>query len=361
MKPPDSFHPNSRSVPVHRFDGDETGPVKVSRGKGRKPAPHPTPKSRRQEPRSPLLTRRRMRGAAWAAGLVTLIAALVFLFASPVLAVRHIVVKGLAPLTPEEASQVQEAAKLPPHTNLMRAPAGRIAASLRKLPWVADAIVSRQLPDHLVITIKARLPVTVLTTPAGRWELDGRGIPIRPAQMMATLPEIVANMNSVIEPGVAVDLPGVAGALSVVEMAKRGKPIQIAKIEVDQNADLCLNMQDSVAIRLGQVEDLPQKLTLVHRIYEEKPDIGTEVARIDLRCLDAPACLPRSATNRTDQTDRTDAITSDSANNQTDHRAENRANNLRRRRVRVKDERNHRTHRTNVNSTSDTGQPGGDR
>src|SRR5689334_4799474 len=139
MKPPDSFHPNSRSVPIHRFDGDETDSGKASRGKGRKPTPRPTPKARRREPRPHLLTRRRMRGTAWATGLATLVMALVFLFSSPVLAVRHVLVKGLASLTAEEAAQVQEAVKLPPHTNLIRAPAGRIAASLRKLPWVADA------------------------------------------------------------------------------------------------------------------------------------------------------------------------------------------------------------------------------
>jgi len=215
------------------------------------------------------------------------------LFTSPALAVRRVRVLGLSGLTAWEARETQARAAIPPHTNVLRVRVDEIAAALKRLPWVADAVVWRRLPDGLEARLTPRVPAALLTTPGGRWEIDGAGIPIRPARTAKGLPIIEMMADWKVRHGVPIAAPGVAEALFIARESVGEKPFRMAKIEVDQNADMCLNMQDNIAIRLGQADDLAAKLALVRRIYAEAPDIGTEVQVIDLRCPEAPVCIPR--------------------------------------------------------------------
>src|SRR5262249_11645489 len=86
---------------------------------------------------APLLsqTRRRIILAMLAMGLAG--TCLTALLASPLVAVRHVLVRGLASLTPEEATEIKVRAMLAPNTHLFRAPATEIAGALRQLPFVA--------------------------------------------------------------------------------------------------------------------------------------------------------------------------------------------------------------------------------
>jgi cell division septal protein FtsQ len=209
--------------------------------------------------------------------------------------VRQVKVSGLSQLTPEEAAVTQASAVIPPHSNIIRARFEKTVRALSSLPWVASVTPHKHYPAGVEFAIIPRQAVALVTGAGGRWEVDGAGIAIRTARAGTRLPEITVPDTSGVHPGARIDVPGVSVALSAVSLAHGSKPVPIVKIEVDQNADICLNMKDNVAIRLGAAEDIGAKLALVHRIYNDKPDIGTLVQSIDLRSPESPSCVPRAA------------------------------------------------------------------
>jgi cell division septal protein FtsQ len=219
-----------------------------------------------------------------------------FVNRSPLFAIRRVHVAGLAALLPEEAALARAAATLPAGTNFFHLDRAKLESALERVPAVAGARISRRFPNRVEIAITPRAPVAILACGESRWEVDRAGVAIRPERAGQRLPVIDCASPENVEAGRRIDVPGVAGALAAAVFCastSHGKPLGIAKIEVDQNGDMCLNMVDSVAIRIGQNDQLDAKLALVRRIYDERPDIGAEVESIDLRFPEAPACLPR--------------------------------------------------------------------
>jgi cell division protein FtsQ len=251
---------------------------------------------RHQKERAPLLTRSRLRTLLAGLAVSTIFACLTFVNRSPLFAIRQVRVTGLVELMPDEAGDAQAAAELPSNTNFFHLNRRQLESEIESVPAVAAARISRRFPNRVEIVVTPRRPVAILAAGAARWEVDRGGVAIRPERPGQKLPEIDCASASNVAPGQRIDVPGVAGALSAASLcaaAPNGKPLGIAKIEVDQNGDMCLNMVDSVAIRFGQGDQLDTKLALVRRIYNERPDIGAEVETIDLRFPEAPACLTR--------------------------------------------------------------------
>jgi cell division septal protein FtsQ len=182
-----------------------------------------------------------------------------------------------------------------PGVNIFRVNVDSLEATLKRVPAVAGATVARRLPNRIEVSIMPRIPVAVFDAGAERWEVDKTGVAIRPARPDAVLPEIDCMASEPVAAGQRIDAPGIGAALVAAGLTTRAKTPGIAKIAVDQNADMCLNMADSVAIRIGQSDNLETKLNLVARIYADRPGIASEVESIDLRFPEAPSCLPRGA------------------------------------------------------------------
>ncbi len=246
---------------------------------------------------TPNQLRRRILWAFGAASTITIIALLVF---SPWFYVRSISLIGLGQLTQDEIRTATILSVVPEKTSIVLAPTHKLEQQLRRLPFVANAFVTRRLPATLIITIVPRKPIATLETGSTLWELDRDGIPIRRARPELVLPTISAASNEAVTAGMQVMDDGIAGGIKAFKLCGNSRVIGFSKIDVDPNADLCLNMNDGVVIRLGQPEELQVKLALAERIYEERPDIAAEVEAIDLRYPDAPACTPRKGRVSTD-------------------------------------------------------------
>jgi cell division protein FtsQ len=239
-----------------------------------------------------------MRRMTWALAAALALTALGGLLASPALHVREVRVRGVAGLTQDETEATRLAAEVPPGTNVLRGGWDRTTAALSRLPWVKTVRARRALPAGVEFMLIPRMPVSVLLTATGGWEVDDGGMVIRPARPDLRLPTITA-LDAAPEAGQPADFPGVAGALAALSMLQSGKQLPITKIEVDSKGELCLNMVDSVAIRLGQPDGLNEKVALVRRIYSERPDIASTAETVDLRDPAAPYCVLRGAKGET--------------------------------------------------------------
>lgn len=247
------------------------------------------------------------RGVLWLLGIAFTVECGAAVLTSPALYVRKVKVTGMAGLTAQEAQTTLSQAQAPPQSNVVRFPTERLARSLQSLPWVAKASVQWRLPDTLEIQLTSRIPAAILVTSEGTWEVDAAGVPIRAARSVSKRPKIVLQVPAKPVPGTPVDVPGVAEAVTIATNNMGPKPLPITEIQVDQNADLCLNMRDGVQIKLGPVDDLEDKLALVRRIYEGAPGIGEQVQMIDVRCPDAPACTLYTAVAAAPRSARQDA------------------------------------------------------
>jgi cell division septal protein FtsQ len=238
--------------------------------------------------------RRRVLGVLYVTLCVLLVAAL---FTSPVFGIRHVQVAGITTLPDVEAAAVLRATALPPNTNWLRAPVTTLTNRLRALPFVQSADVSRRLPNRVEARILPRQSRLIVKVGDSHYEVDRFGVPIRAAsqEAMQRLPLVVLERPRPVHLGDPFNEDAVTAAIQILQSAQEAFPVRIAKIEVDQTDDMCLNMQDGLPILLGKADALPTKLALVRRIYAREPDVAHRLAAINLTCPTWPACTPRDA------------------------------------------------------------------
>lgn len=216
-------------------------------------------------------------------------------FTTPLLHIRHIQVSGAQPLPKSEADSVRTAANLPNGTNFLLASANQMQTRVRALPWVRSAVVHRRFPHTVTVDMTLREPVAQVQTTGGIWEVDRAGLPIRNVrpQMAGRLPMIVWQQPIVVKPGMAFGDHALQSALALSQWAQKETLIRLAKIEVDQSDNICLNMKDGIPIKFGPDMELESKQKLVANLYRREPDIARRIQQIDISCPSDVACTPR--------------------------------------------------------------------
>lgn len=86
--------------------------------------------------------------------------------------VRHVEIRGAKRM---DSKQVYDQVLAEQDQAMTRLDLDAIRARLLALPWVADARVSRQLPDTLVVDLVERVPTAVLRQPGGLVLIDADG------------------------------------------------------------------------------------------------------------------------------------------------------------------------------------------
>ena len=209
--------------------------------------------------------RRRLRAALAVLGAVVVLAGGWFALHSRLFAARVVTVVG-AVHTPVD--RIVTAAGLADHPPLIDVGAAAVAG-VERLPWVAQATVSREWPDGVRITVRERMPVAVVQeVPASAgWALvDRRGrvlaVSTRPLQ---GLPHV----ESAVAPGP----PGarardVRAALAVVRSLPKAFAGQVASVAEDRKGDVTLQLTSALTVYLGSTEQLRQKYEDVAAILE---------------------------------------------------------------------------------------------
>jgi cell division protein FtsQ len=123
-------------------------------------------------------TRTRWRAAFFALAGLGLIAGVAWaLFGSRLLVVRSVAVTGTDRIP---AAQVLAVADVQPGTPLIRVDTGQIARRVEAIRQVASATVARDWPDHLVITVRERVPVVAVRMAGGGYDqVDPDGVIVR--------------------------------------------------------------------------------------------------------------------------------------------------------------------------------------
>jgi cell division protein FtsQ len=253
--------------------------------------------NRRQKDRRPLL---------WSiAGLVVLGALVAWALIDPRLDVKHVSVRGAQTVSP---SDIARFAPIPSHRNILlyyltrhRSIAERVE---RSEPVLQSAQVAIQLPHTIVVTVTERQPYALLSEgDGGFWVLDSHGVPFRelpsrpPDLPCVILPS--SSLNPELGQPVSLENATPIGAfyqtIALLSSPRMAILSKIREITVDQNANLCLNMSNNLQIRLGQPDNLAQKLALAATALSEDSGLLDKAQYLDFTDPQRPAWKPRSS------------------------------------------------------------------
>ncbi len=232
---------------------------------------------------------RRRRRLAMAAAPVVAAVALVVALHSPLLAVRHVAVRGAVHTPAAEVAQVAGLAGHPPLVDVSPAVADR---RLQRLPWVARAEVRRRWPDAVSVVVTERRPVAVLSRPGGSAVVDGSGHVLTTAPWYGpVLPHVVTAVVS----GAAgsVVAPAVIPALTVAAALPPALRGRVVSISLGRSDGVVLQLGGGLSARLGPPMDLPAKFEALASVLAGAAPGGPAV--IDVTIPNLPTVGPASS------------------------------------------------------------------
>ena len=210
---------------------------------------------------------------------------------SALLDVDHIAVSGGSLVTPAEATAGAGLSRGQPMVSVDTADAER---RLRRLPWVATAVVDRAFPNTVRIHLTERAAAATVARPAGGWVLLDRG-----GRVLAERPDRAGDLPEVIGAG-ATPAPGAnlttaLPALDVVAALPDELRRQIQSVRLDGEA-VTLHM-GTKEIRIGPPTQLAAKVAALSVLLER---VGSRsVAVLDVRVPQAPVVVPTASTPAT--------------------------------------------------------------
>lgn len=248
---------------------------------------------RRVRARRRTVGRERGRKRAWVVTVIVVVIACAALFlwlrSSDVFAVKRITATPTEHVTIEEIYEATAAAR---GVSLLRLSTEQIEAELCALPYACSVEVHRRFPDTLEVELVECTPVARVRIRSGQiWSVaeDGRVLELanRP-----NLPLIVAENE--IDPVLGENLPAMlTGALSLAQLVATEDLFEtlpaLDHIAVSAGGELTILFKDETELRLGEPQELEQKLTVAASIIEQYLRDGRQLDYVDARVPDRPA------------------------------------------------------------------------
>jgi cell division protein FtsQ len=182
--------------------------------------------------------------------------------------------------------QVLRIAGIDHDTNVFRLDEGAVRRRLEHDPWIANAIVSTDLPSSISISVSERVPVAVaLTEEEGRQLIAGDGTPLGVAAAGSALPE-VRLVGEPGQPGPAFD--AVAAGASVAAGMPPAMRLQVDLVVIGSDGTITLHLTDGVTVTYGGPDEFEAKAEAIAAILAYADDQGRALMSIDVTAPAAP-------------------------------------------------------------------------
>lgn len=214
-----------------------------------------------------------------------------FALSSPDLVVEEVKIDGVQICSREAVKAAAEKALGKNIICLRKSP---ILAEISSLPEVDQVKMGRSFPDKVWVRIWERKPDAVLNCSNTYYLIQQDGLVFHKcaAPERGTTLVCVADGGS-IKVGQKASSGDVRHALKVLE-ALRGQRLTAAKISVDPEGDICLNMGSDFYVKLGQPEEIGRKVSLLQRVLSWEPSIAQKARYLDFSCPSAPVWKPKT-------------------------------------------------------------------
>jgi len=207
---------------------------------------------------------------------------------SPFFGVREIMVIGVEHLS---RAEIVELCDIAVGTNILRVPTGRVRDSLESHPRVEAAVVSRRLPDRILVEVVEREGVALLPAGEEYAEVASQGLTI-------DLHRYIGGLGLPVVTGVEVggatageDLwaEGLGPALvCAAALGPRGR-LAVSEIHLDEAGELTLYTREGTPVFLGAATSLDAKVEGFLSVLWELEEGDLEVTYVDLRYPRYPA------------------------------------------------------------------------
>ena len=176
---------------------------------------------------------------------------------SPLFGAKVVTVKG--PLTAQQRAEVLAASGLSTHPPLIDVNPGAISARVGRIPWVADAQVSRHWPDGFSLSVRRRVPVAVMARPGGGYvEVDRTG---RILSAPSSAPAGVAQLEAPVRAGPVGSWLAASAAPSLTVAASLPPALRpdVVAVVAQPQGEVDLQLTSPLTVRLGTATELRQK------------------------------------------------------------------------------------------------------
>lgn len=206
------------------------------------------------------------------------------LFTVPYFQVQHITVAGT------RNGQILAAIQQVHLTgvNIFLADTSADAAHIKSLPPIADASVTRSLPDTLVVHVVERKPVLIWQVGDTLYSVDSGGAIIAQVQQVGSLPVVIDEhrldqQSKPFTPGGKIDPKIVQMARQLLERISTASGITSFTLHDTLLYGIVLNSAEGWQARFGSPENLDTKINELVAILQFVRQQGQQVALIDLR------------------------------------------------------------------------------
>lgn len=154
-------------------------------------------------------------------------------------------------------------------------------SSVEASPWVQEAIITRKLPDTIIVKITERTPVAFLPVDGSTLLIDASGRVL--GEDDGTFPGLVAftGLQGPFSPGQYLAESAGWGLKVLANLGQISRQ-KVTEISVP-NGDCVLILDDGCRVFLGKEGDAVQKCALLESILKELAGEGVQAEYIDLR------------------------------------------------------------------------------
>lgn len=257
--------------------------------------------------------RRRLRFLAWSAAALSLVVAAMAASRTALLDVDRLVIVGA---TETESELVLDAVGIARGDPLVELDLGAAGQRVARLPWVAEASVTKGWDGTVTIRVAERTAVAVVAATTDRnpgeassgetaapvaWSVvdaSGRVLDVRadaPAGLVrlegispagAPGSTLAEDADAVLRAAVALPAPLAETVTSIALSGGDGSVSTVGEVE--------LVLADGAVIRLGPATDLADKLVAAATVIERQPNQSGCVEVLDVRVPASPALTPRA-------------------------------------------------------------------
>lgn len=210
---------------------------------------------------------------------------------TPRLLVRQVKIEGVKLSDKEEISA---AAGYVLKTNILLVNKKQALQKIAVLSEVQDVKMGRAFPDGVWIKVTERTPFAVVTNGPDSAMVQSDGLLFHAvAGPVAGLPVITVDQSVCLEMGKICASPCVSYGLEALKLARRER-LAASKISIDRDGDMCLNMDSNFCVRLGQPDEIEEKMSKVRSALDYHPSIVRDAAYIDVSCPRAAVWKPKA-------------------------------------------------------------------
>ena len=189
--------------------------------------------------------------------------------------------------------QIVALSSLDIHSNLLAMNVAMVQSKLENHPWVAQAVITRDWPNRLAISIKEKKPVALLNQNDGLWYLDRNGELIAQAEPMQELdfPVVTGLEKLSLDKELHQDsyLP-LHNVFALLKLADRGTSIlpsqNISEININDKGEMILYLLDrAFPIHLGSEGKISTRyyrlVKVLKDLYKSREFSEIEYIRMD--------------------------------------------------------------------------------